>query len=451
MTFKFLKTIHLSSVASITILACATTLGATITAQASGLTEVTLKLPRQAPSAKPGKPAATDGTTTATIRSDSLSKKRSHESDEANQPLVVTVSLDKQQLTLFRGIDPIKKSKISSGKEGHSTPTGIFSILGKKKYHESNIYSDAPMPYMQRLTWSGIALHESGSVPSFPASHGCVRLPRGFAKELYSTTPHGTHVVITPEPVRPSRVDHPTLFRPIGSKPALAALRLGISDYEASLGIGYQNKSDTKTNGPLRIYVTRATRRDKIQHVQKMLNSLGYSAGEPDGIYGKTTIASVRRFQRLEGLKTTGTLSDETLELLEKQTGSNGIADGKLFIRQNQKPVFESPIAFREPHKPLGTHLLLTTALTTTSANWIGVSISSRIPRWVIQENNIDKLLAGKRLRVDVEDALDQLIIPKEAKNFIEENLSENSSFAISDNGLGTETGKGTDFIVQTY
>ena len=110
---------------------------------------------------------------------------RAAEDNKSSEPLQIVVSLNEQKLNIFRGEEVIASSKVSSGKPGHSTPTGIFSILHKKKFHRSNIYSGAPMPWMQRLTWTGIALHESNSVPNYPASHGCVRLPAAFAKELF--------------------------------------------------------------------------------------------------------------------------------------------------------------------------------------------------------------------------------------------------------------------------
>src|SRR6478609_5261978 len=123
--------------------------------------------------------------------------------------LQIIVSKDQQSMTIYDGEKVVTTTKVSTGKAGHTTPSGIFSILEKRKYHESNIYSAAPMPFMQRLTWSGIALHESNSVPRYPASHGCVRLPSAFAKELYKMTAMGVPVVITDGEVTPRPIDHP--------------------------------------------------------------------------------------------------------------------------------------------------------------------------------------------------------------------------------------------------
>lgn len=110
-------------------------------------------------------------------------------------PVLVYVDLGRQRATIYRNGVRIGVSTISSGKEGHSTPTGVFTILQKNKDHRSSTYDNAPMPYMQRLTWKGVAMH-AGNLPGYPASHGCVRLPLEFAKQLFGITDMGGTVVI---------------------------------------------------------------------------------------------------------------------------------------------------------------------------------------------------------------------------------------------------------------
>jgi lipoprotein-anchoring transpeptidase ErfK/SrfK len=110
--------------------------------------------------------------------------------------LRVVVSIPLQKAYVFEDGELVATSRVSTGKRGHETPTGTFRILQKKVHHRSSKYDDAPMPYMQRLTWYGIALH-AGHVPGYPASHGCIRLPRSFAKKLYKMTDHGTSVTVT--------------------------------------------------------------------------------------------------------------------------------------------------------------------------------------------------------------------------------------------------------------
>jgi hypothetical protein len=110
--------------------------------------------------------------------------------------LTVMVDLTRQLAWVYRGAKLIGLSTISSGASGYETPTGSFTVLQKSLTHKSNLYDDAPMPFMQRLTWDGLALH-AGTIPGHPASHGCVRLPKAFARLLYGATRVGTTVTIT--------------------------------------------------------------------------------------------------------------------------------------------------------------------------------------------------------------------------------------------------------------
>lgn len=117
-------------------------------------------------------------------------------------PLLLIVSLATQRGTLYRNGIPIAITTVSTGKPGHRTPTGVFTILQREVEHYSNLYDHAPMPYMQRLTWGGVALH-GGTLPGYPASHGCIRLPHAFARLLYGVTRLGMTVVVTDEAAIP--------------------------------------------------------------------------------------------------------------------------------------------------------------------------------------------------------------------------------------------------------
>jgi hypothetical protein len=125
-------------------------------------------------------------------------------------PLLMIVNLATQRVIVFRNGTPIAASTISTGKKGYETPTGVFTILQKAKEHFSKTYDNAPMPNMQRLTWKGIALH-AGKLPGYPASHGCIRLPPGFAALLFGTTSLGMTVVITELQVGPELSSPPQL------------------------------------------------------------------------------------------------------------------------------------------------------------------------------------------------------------------------------------------------
>ena len=118
------------------------------------------------------------------------------DSKPAPGTLIVVVSLEAQRAYVYRNGQRIATSTISSGRPGRETPTGVYPILAKEKMHHSNLYDDAAMPFMQRLTWDGVAMH-AGRIPGHAASHGCVRLPKNFARDLYSLTERGQTVVIS--------------------------------------------------------------------------------------------------------------------------------------------------------------------------------------------------------------------------------------------------------------
>jgi lipoprotein-anchoring transpeptidase ErfK/SrfK len=122
--------------------------------------------------------------------------------------VVIVVSLPQQLVHVYRGGVRIGTSTISSGKPGHDTPTGVFTILQKQKMHHSTLYDDAPMPFMQRLTWDGVAMH-AGRLPGYPASHGCIRLPAEFAEALYGVTDHDNVVIVADEIGYADDVVHP--------------------------------------------------------------------------------------------------------------------------------------------------------------------------------------------------------------------------------------------------
>lgn len=129
-------------------------------------------------------------------------------------PVVIVVSLAEQRLYAYRNGVAIGISRISSGRPGYETPPGVYSILQKARTHYSNLYDDAPMPYMQRLSWGGVAMH-AGVVPPRPASHGCVRLPQAFAARLFGVTRRGDVVVVSDQRVAPARLRHPAAVAPI--------------------------------------------------------------------------------------------------------------------------------------------------------------------------------------------------------------------------------------------
>ncbi len=135
--------------------------------------------------------------------------------DPANgQPMTLVVSLDRQKIDIYRGTAHVTSAGVSTGMRGYATKAGVFSIMEKKRHHRSNLYSGAPMPWMQRMTWSGTALH-AGVLPGYPASHGCVRLPFSFAPKLFRITTLGDQVVVARDRVAPVVIEHQALFQPL--------------------------------------------------------------------------------------------------------------------------------------------------------------------------------------------------------------------------------------------
>src|ERR1700730_11908703 len=148
----------------------------------------------------------------------------SMESRAAGEPVMATVSLHSQRITVYDANGWILRAPGSSGQKGRETPAGIFNVIPKEEEHYSNIYDDAFMPHMQRITWSGIALH-GGVLPGYPASHGCVRMPFDFAERLFDATAMGVRVIVAPNDVAPVEIAHPVLFEPKPDAGALAAAR----------------------------------------------------------------------------------------------------------------------------------------------------------------------------------------------------------------------------------
>jgi L,D-transpeptidase catalytic domain len=192
-------------------------------------------------------------------------------------PVTVIISLKTQRAYAYRNGVPIGVSTVSTGKPGKETPTGVFTILQKAVKHRSNIYSNAPMPFMQRLTWGGIAMH-AGNLPGYPASHGCVRLPAEFAKLLFGVTSLGLTVVITNDPLAPEVAPAPTFLEPQKTS-------------ENSTKQGYRWRPEKSPSGPLSIVLSG---RDKRIVVLRNGIEIGSSAIQIDGPVTETMAFTLR-------------------------------------------------------------------------------------------------------------------------------------------------------------
>jgi lipoprotein-anchoring transpeptidase ErfK/SrfK len=143
-------------------------------------------------------------------RRNAAKKIEAPETSKPQGPLIIAISIDQQKLRVYDANGIYAETPISSGMRGHSTPMGVFSVIQKHKLHHSNIYSNAPMPFMQRITWSGVAMH-AGVLPGYPASHGCIRMPMAFAAKMWNWTRMGARVVITPGEITAAPFSHPLL------------------------------------------------------------------------------------------------------------------------------------------------------------------------------------------------------------------------------------------------
>ena len=337
--------------------------------------------------------------------------------NEFRGPLHIIVSIRDQRLTLYRNGVPVAHSKISTGTIDHPTPTGVFSVIQKERWHRSNLYSLAPMPYMQRITWSGIALH-AGVVPRHPASHGCIRLPTEFAKLLWSTTKIGARVVVAPTAITPIEITHPRLAE-LARSPTTDGL--ATRDWR---GPGSANAMDATTPEMAR------TAADVISNpsaASENTNSPAPTAQNPP----------------------------RTGELVSVLVSRKA---GRLFVRAGFQPLFDSPVTIRQQDIELGTHVF--TAMESPS--------DSTAMRWVaVTMPNVSTEPDGRRKR-DGENpfrhpqtegsvsahaptaiaALDRIEMPPDAIARISELLSPGASLIISDQGISTETGRGTDFVV---
>jgi lipoprotein-anchoring transpeptidase ErfK/SrfK len=163
---------------------------------------------------------------------------------DAGEPIMAIVSTKSQQVTIYDADGWILRAPVSTGTTGRETPAGVFSVVEKDKDHHSNLYDDASMPNMQRITWSGIAMH-GGPLPGYAASHGCVRLPYDFAEKLFDKTQIGMRVIIAPNDAEPVAFSDPALFVPNADAIAAAPARADALAREASEAAKMANEAKT--------------------------------------------------------------------------------------------------------------------------------------------------------------------------------------------------------------
>ena len=320
-------------------------------------------------------------------------------------PLQIIISIGSQRLWVYDNKGLLESSTISTGVGGYPTPMGIFAVIDKEQTHYSNIYGGASMPFMQRLTMSGVALH-SGMVTGRPASHGCVRLPHAFAIKLYRLTRLGVRVIIAPDEPVPQEIAHARLF---ARKPVPPAEPMDMSQAKGIV----------------------------LASAAAMTTAIGNAR------VGKITAERAAELQKLP------------ISVLVSK------ADGKVMVRHGFRQIFEAPAVFRDPDRPLGTHIYTAAEIKDggETMRWLSVSLPTsgqhqvsarRVSRAARSEPEPMIPAAGAPPSTAAE-ALDRIELPQEALDRISEMLTPGASLIISDHGHNREMrAVGTDFIVLT-
>ena len=333
----------------------------------------------------------------------------------AGDPIMAIVSLHNQRITIYDANGWIVRAPVSSGQRERETPAGIFSVIEKDADHHSNLYDDASMPHMQRLTWSGIALH-GGALPGYPASHGCVRMPFDFAERLFDMTELGMRVIVAPTDVAPVEIVHPALLFAKPGAGALAAARTAEADEagrnadQARLAAGKAFREVTQAMVPVRVAENLKRRtdmqlataetalgsaisaeakeqaeRDKEQAAKKIADLEAQLAAAKAELQPKLdavtaarealVVAEAARVAAVEAARQVAGDREPVSVLISRKTQ-------RLYVRQALAPVLESPVTILDADRPIGTYIFTAVERTTgdTNMRWNVVSLNGDHP-----------------------------------------------------------------------
>ncbi|MGA7329928.1 MAG: L,D-transpeptidase family protein [Rhodomicrobium sp.] len=451
---------------------------------------------------------AVDGVSSANARQ-SRREERHTQSRAPGTPLLAVIALAQQRVSVYGASGRIMEAPVSTGARGHETPAGIYSILEKEEEHHSTLYDDASMPFMERLTWTGIAVH-AGALPGYPASHGCTRLPYGFAQELYQVTKPGMRVVIVREDITPAEIEQPEMFnqkRPLAPEPSSFEISATGSPSEVEIQARLKGLKETK------LAEAEAAKKRELKARSVAANKAAEAASA-----ARLAEAAALNFARMEAASDAG---ERTQETVSKRT-ENGEAAGalaaakiqaarlrletakaqaqakidaaaqteeeakvaaalsgeaaeaaeiarenawpisifisrktqRLYTRRGREPVFESPVTIRDPDKMIGTFVFTALNYTATPGRmrWNVVSMyknAAAIEPYSEAKREKKKHREAKPADITgARNAMQRLVIPQEALERISGALLPGSSLIISDEGTSGETGKDTDFIV---
>jgi hypothetical protein len=393
----------------------------------------------------------------------------------AGEPIMAIVSIKAQKVTFYDADGWIYRAPVSTGVTERETPAGVFALLEKDKDHHSTLYDDAWMPNMQRLTWNGIALH-GGPLPGYAASHGCVRMPYGFAEKLFDRTRIGMRVIIAPNDPEPVDFSSPVLLQPNADALAAASGRADTATREAADAAAVADDAKKASAATTRDSSGLAATLRKLEKTK--------SRADADLAYTDKVLANAKTDQaraKAEDLKQKGTTraADAATALdsakadaqpkLEATASARDAAKAaeakkvetaraatdaklalepvsiyisrstqKLYVRRNtHKPArdgggetfdysIEVPVTIRDPDQPIGTHIFTAMARNGAGLRWSEVTIDE-----------------GDNAK----DALERVSIPQEILDRIAPTALPRSSIVISDEPLSSETNYRTEFV----
>ena len=421
-------------------------------------------------------------------------------------PMQIVISINQQKLHLYADGKEVADTLVATGVPTLPTPTGIFSVIGKEKFHRSNIYSGAPMPFMQRITWSGVALHEGENI-GHPASHGCIRMPREFAMKLYSVTKVGVRVIIARNELKPVPFADAHLFvHKVMPIPAPAAAAPAAPEVTRTAQAGDDNKktdavalpkSETPAAEPPKPEATATAapaatdtaaqagdEQPKLQPLATAEAKAAAPASQQDGLAKLVASpSSPAATDKLRGTVATPAVALEnpaeaapapaakptTLVETGHATTQGPISifvsrkEKKIYVRQNFSPLFYAPVTIDRPEQAFGTHVFTAMAFLDdgSTLRWNVVSLPGEPPKAKSDNDRRATRRGGREEPVarplgdlpapqTPAQALARIEIPQDAIDRISALMMPGSSLVVSDQGLGEETGEGTDFIVVT-
>lgn len=393
---------------------------------------------------------------------------------QTGEPIMAIVSTKTQRVTLYDAEGWILRAPVSTGSTERETPAGIFAIVEKKRDHRSNMYDDAHMPHMQRITWNGIALH-GGPLPGYAASHGCVRLPFGFAERLFDKTRIGMRVIVAPNDAAPVEISHPALLVPNMDALKAAPARAEPLVREAAEAVNAANeaarmaKTSTRENTALTAALRKLEQTSKrasaeLAAADKALANAKTDQGRSRAeelqqkaarkaadIQAQFEAAKADAKPRLDALanakdaaKAAETrkaaavkAADDAKLALEPVSIYISRATQKLYVRRaTGKPVrdggeyfdatIEVPVKISNPGKRIGTHVFTAMAKSDSGLRWSVVTID---------ESD------------DAKSALDRITIPQDVLDRVAPTALPRSSIIISDEPLSAETNYRTEFV----